>query len=165
MEPFGRPRLSRFATLLLLLVSLAPCRAQAQIVIARQGDVAPGTGGGTFSSFTPIPAINDRGHVAFQSILTGGTASDGVFLDPGSGVVAVAIAGDVAPDSGGGTFFSFGPPALNSQGELVFSAVVFDSSSADSSSIPRRRSLPSCSRDKRCPARGASATSPSRFRP
>ena len=107
-----------------LVTWLAACPAHAQVVIAQQGDTAPGTGGGTFSFFMPHPAINDLGHVAFQAAVSGGTASQGIFLDAGSGLAAVAVLGDVAPDTGGGTFLLLGAPALNGQGDLVFSAVV-----------------------------------------
>jgi hypothetical protein len=117
-------RLLSFRSVLGLLILLAPGPALAQVVIALEGEVAPGTGGGTFDIFSPRPVINDLGHVAFGAFLSGGTASRGVFLDAGNGLVAVALIGDVAPGTGGGTFTSVGDPALNAEGDLAFSAGV-----------------------------------------
>ena len=120
----NRSRRSTLALLQLLVSCLAADAVHAQVVIARQGDVAPGTGGGTFNVFSPQVAIDGLGHVAFKSSIMGGTASEGVFLDRGNGLIAVAVEGDVAPGSGGGTFALVGEPALNALGDLAFTAVV-----------------------------------------
>ncbi len=108
----------------LLVTWLAAGPVRAQVVVARQGDVAPRTSGGTFNIFSSRPAINDLGHVAFQSSISGGTSTQGVFLDRGTGLVAIALVGDVAPGSGGGTFVLMSEPALNASGDLVFAASV-----------------------------------------
>src|ERR1700682_2981852 len=49
--------------------------------VALQGEVAPGTGGASFTSFDE-PMINSTGRVAFAANYTGG---GGVFLGSGSG--------------------------------------------------------------------------------
>ncbi len=114
-------------SLLFLIVWLVPGSAHAQVVIALEGEAAPGTGGGSFQFFSEQPVINDLGHVAFESSISGGTSAYGVFLDAGHGLVAVAVAGQVAPGTGGGTFGIVGEPALNASGDLVFAATVSNS--------------------------------------
>lgn len=48
-----------------------------------------------------------------------------LLLLPGSAVAdAIALAGEIAPDTGGGTFGLFGQPDLNDDGEVVFFATV-----------------------------------------
>src|SRR4030095_3754238 len=53
--------------------------------IAAIGDVAPGTGGGTYNSFQMI-GLNNTGQVAFFSNIAGGTAPRAVFIGSTAGV-------------------------------------------------------------------------------
>ncbi len=91
-------------------------------LVAREGDVAPGTGGATYSSFVDGLSLNDAGKAAFQAFLIGasvtGANNVGIFTDSG----VVAREGNVAPGTGGATFSAFGSPALNNAGETAFSA-------------------------------------------
>lgn len=117
-----RPTLRALSLLpMLLALSVAASLARADRAIVLSGDPAPGSGGGTFSQLG-LPALNDFEHVAFRANLTGGAASEGIFLDTASGLTAIAVVGDLAPDTGGGTFFDFGEAAINDAGQVAFSA-------------------------------------------
>lgn len=88
-----------------------------------EGEPAPGTGGGSFSGFLGEVATNAAGEVAFYASVAGGSATEGIFRDSGSGTTAVAVSGDPAP--GGGSFTSFeGLPSLNASGEVAFTGDV-----------------------------------------
>ncbi len=112
-------------------------------LIARNGDVAPGTGGAFFNlekrildpdgdGGTPgegfgLTALNDAGQVAFTGHLLPGAA--GVTLDNDAGIWAgasgsinlVARKGSTAPGTAGGVFGSFhGNPGFNNAGHIVF---------------------------------------------
>jgi len=88
--------------------------------IALAGQSAPGSGGGTFSAFN-TPVLNDNGQVALVASITGGTNSQGLFRsDSGSTMTAIALAGQSAPGSGGGTFSSLSTPVLNASGQAAF---------------------------------------------
>lgn len=117
---FG-PRRRFFLPLVIGLAICLPSLASADVAIALTGDPAPGSGGGTFSGFFQ-PDLNDAGQVTFRATLTGGTASQGLFIDPGTGLLAIAVAGDLAPDSGGATFSTFGEPVINNSNFVAFSA-------------------------------------------
>ena len=101
--------------------------------VACTGDSAPGTGGGTYSGGFGSPSvhrpfINDSGAVAFFARVSGGTASEGIFVDSGGLDTAVALVGDPAPGTGGGTYSGFdlggGSPSLNDVGVVAFRALV-----------------------------------------
>jgi hypothetical protein len=68
------------------------------LVLARAGDPAPDTGGGTLVDFL-YPAVNDAGSVAFLSNVSGGSAAGGLFV-ASSSVEAVAVAGQSVPGAG-----------------------------------------------------------------
>jgi hypothetical protein len=70
----------------------------ATLVMARSGDPAPGTGGGTLVDFL-YPAIDASGTVAFLSNVSGGSASGGLFK-AGSSVQSVAVEGQSVPGAG-----------------------------------------------------------------
>ncbi len=91
--------------------------------IAREKWVAPGTGGGTFLSFG-YPVLNASGQAAFFAPLrdTSDGSTCGIFRGDGSTTVAIAREKWVAPGTGGGTFLSFGHPALNASGQAAFLA-------------------------------------------
>jgi hypothetical protein len=94
-----------------------------EAAFALVGHSAPGTLGGTYSTFGN-PSQNDAGSVAFTADVTGGSAASGVFRDSGVPDAAVALAGDPAPDTGGGTYTEFGFPVVNDLGYVVFLANV-----------------------------------------
>lgn len=83
-------------------------------VMARLGQTAPGTGGGTFVAFPRSPTLmsTDTGAalVAFAE-LSGGSAPSGVFQFGTGFVGRFALVGDPAPGTGGGTYASFSRPA------------------------------------------------------
>ncbi|ANB18963.1 DUF7453 family protein [Dokdonella koreensis] len=95
------------------------------------GDPAPG--GGTFTMIGteswgmvdgtqvpggPVPAINDRGQVAFRGEVSGGIASAGLFISDHGTHSWVVQMGDPVP--GGGTYIGLQAPLLNNAGELAF---------------------------------------------
>lgn len=88
------------------------------------GDIAPNTGGGTFSQFPGHLSMSRRGTVLFRATVVGGTASEGLFfsglalLADEATIDSVAVQGEPAPDSGGGTYSSFVDYALI-QGQLL----------------------------------------------
>ncbi|MCA9278026.1 MAG: hypothetical protein H6815_04470 [Phycisphaeraceae bacterium] len=97
-------------------------------LVVREGDVAPGTGGATFSGFGVVK-LNGTGNVMFTGFLTGSgvtSANDaGVWIETSSGIELVVREGDAAPDAGGATFgngsgsFSF-DPVWNAVGQVAF---------------------------------------------
>src|SRR6185436_1508550 len=94
------------------------------IAIARD-DIAPPTGG-TFILFDNA-SINDRGQVAFFSVMTGGSADFGVFRGEGGELTPVFVSNQIAP--GGATFNDFGVPVINRHGQVATSASLRDSAS------------------------------------
>ena len=95
------------------------------VLVARSGNVAPGTSGGNFLSFGN-PVLNDAGQSAFWGFITGtgvnnsnsrGIWSEGV----GSGLALVARSGNMAPGTSSGVnFFNFKSPTLNDDGQTAF---------------------------------------------
>ena len=112
-----------------------PVRALA--VVAKQGQVAPGTGGGTFTRFDE-PFVNSVGDTTFGACYEGGLgdvgAGDGcgVFFMRGGVLSYVALTGQAVPAPGSGTFsFEFDGPILNNKGTVAFVArQITDSSTA-----------------------------------
>jgi hypothetical protein len=92
--------------------------------IAAVGDDVPG--GGTIAGFTahPLPALNALGHVAFGATITGGRATQAVFLSGDNGLRVIAQSGDEAPGIATGVLSDFEPPALNDNDELAVLASV-----------------------------------------
>src|SRR5213594_1112844 len=119
--------------------------------VVAEGDPVPG--GGVFSGFGrhPIPALNERGDVAFAAAVAGGRTVEGIFLRNARGLRPVVVTGGGAPGlpSGtiaavdavvggrltkvvaqgdpapaGGTFAGFGPPVINNRRRVAFAAVV-----------------------------------------
>jgi hypothetical protein len=90
-------------------------------VVALTGDPAPGTGGKSYTSFGGAPAINDLGEVAFTAGLDGGE-HQGIFVESQGADRLVALEGEAAPDTGGGTFVSPGlrPVQINDASDVVF---------------------------------------------
>ena len=101
-----------------------------QIVpIAREGDVAPGAAGASFSVFLGRVGVDAAGRVVFSARLGGINGPSGVFLHETGGLRAVALTGDPAP--GGGTFSNFAHDAwIDASGDVVFSASVVGTANA-----------------------------------
>ena len=92
--------------------------------VAAFGDPLPG--GGTLAEFAehPLPALNANGHVAFTAHISGGRATEGIFLVGADGLRPIALAGDDAPGMPLGVFVGFNVPSLNNNDELAFVATV-----------------------------------------
>ncbi len=88
--------------------------------IALEGGTAP-VSGGTFSTF-PELSMDASGQVAFNAIVSGGTASEGIFLGSGGTPTALVLAGEDAP--GGGSFLGFANLSLADDGKVAFIAGV-----------------------------------------
>ena len=105
------------------------------------GDIAPGTGGQTFSSFLSFssPLINNSGTIAFTAaIWPNPQGTDGIFLFDGKSVEKIVVKASVtlarglepdeAPGTGGQKFtalygeFSSGSLSLNNLGSVAFVA-------------------------------------------
>ena len=83
----------------------------ATLALARSGDAAPGTGGGTLVDFL-YPAINASGSVAFLSNVTSGSSSGGLFV-ASSTVESVVVEGQTLPGAGPVTTISSLPDIAN----------------------------------------------------
>jgi hypothetical protein len=91
----------------------------------------PGPGGSSVSGIGTFFRINSLGEVGYRADLSGGSAPSGVFVGAAGGPQStVALAGDSAPGTGGGTFASFVDVEIdvNSSGKVVFFAAVTGSS-------------------------------------
>ncbi len=96
-------------------------------MVAREGDVAPGAGGGRFGNLV-APVINNAGQIAFTGSLTGSGTNDtnnsGVWSDTGV-LKLVAREGSQAPGTSNGQKFSaIAPPVINSDGQIAFRALL-----------------------------------------
>ena len=84
------------------------------VPIVRDGDEAPG--GGTL---TPIGRVtNDHGSIAYSAIVSGSTATQGIFRSDEKQTVAIAR-DDIAPPTGG-VFTLLGSAVLNDRGQVAF---------------------------------------------
>ncbi|PYN04137.1 MAG: hypothetical protein DME07_04320 [Candidatus Rokuibacteriota bacterium] len=91
-------------------------------VVALAGATAPGIPSGTLAS-VDVPAINDRGDVAFlASVRRGRESLEAIYLHAGGKTRKVVAQGDPTP--AGGSFAAFGPPSINGSGVIAFGAVV-----------------------------------------
>jgi hypothetical protein len=87
--------------------------------LARVGDPAPGTGGGTFTTFDYNAHINDAGQVLFRGSTPAG---DGIFRSDGSSTVAYLRQGQAVPN-GGATFDgAWLPTSINANGHAIIRA-------------------------------------------
>jgi hypothetical protein len=82
-----------------------------QTVTIARDDIAVPTGG-RFISFRD-PDINNRGQVAFEAEMSGGSADFGIFRGEGGNLTSVFVANQSAP--GGGAFEDFGNPVINAR--------------------------------------------------
>ncbi len=90
-----------------------------QSAVALLGDPAPGIG--DFYTWLGGSSINESGDVAF---LAGAGSISGIFVDSGGTDLAVAVEGELAPGSGGGTYSFFGVPEINAAGPIAFPAAI-----------------------------------------
>jgi hypothetical protein len=89
-----------------------------------QGDVLPGTGGGTadWLTFSRID-MNAAGTVAFVADIAGGSVDRGIFTISDGVISPVAVTGDPAPGTGGGLFdFLRRHIAIDDAGEVAYRA-------------------------------------------
>jgi len=123
---------------------------QALKVVAKTGDVAPGTGGAVFDGFDDL-SINEHGDVAFIAIYTsdgGSTSKTGAFLARNGGITAVLLNGDTLPGTGGGIFVGTSTgdidgPWLNEKGDVAFEADFISGATAfEGSLFMKRRGKP-----------------------
>src|SRR2546425_11185630 len=124
-EPFGveslpvvtpantKGQVAFFATLLRATSSEAFFLASESrtVRVVTEGDPVPG--GGAFSGFGrhPIPALNERGDVAFAAAVTGGGAGGGIFCPGAPRLGSPGVAGGGAPGPAPGTRAAGGAPA------------------------------------------------------
>ena len=88
--------------------------------IVLTGDVAPGTGGSTYSRLD-APAINETGDVVFRGYLDGDITDYGFWTRHAGNLALVARIGDESPNSGGRTFSTMIiDPNINELGEVIF---------------------------------------------
>ncbi|MEM9166855.1 MAG: choice-of-anchor tandem repeat NxxGxxAF-containing protein [Planctomycetota bacterium] len=105
-------------------------------VLAREGDPAPGVGGGLFSAFVGFPAINAAAQRAFVGNLlvgTGGvTAANqgGIWTDRSGSLALLVRSGNPAPGAGAGVDFATfdADLAINPSGTIAFAATLTGSS-------------------------------------
>src|SRR5215467_4242869 len=92
--------------------------------VVAEGDHVPG--GGTFSGFGrhPIPALNERGDVAFAAAVVGGRTVEGIFVRDSRGLRTVVLTGGTAAGMTSGTIAAVDAPALNDRGDVAFLASV-----------------------------------------
>lgn len=101
--------------------------------VVAAGDEAP-RAGGRFIQFLDLSSASISGplgvqkdlRIVFKARIEGGIVDEGIFLfSENLGLAAVALPGDTAPDTGGGTFASFPDrPLIGSQGTIMFKAMV-----------------------------------------
>ena len=112
------------ALLIATLLFASPTGASAQSygieAVVVGGDTAPGTGGGTFSSFSGFPRTNTNGDVTFVGVVSGGTSIAGIFVASGGTITPVVMLGDVAPGTGGQTYTFIGSPWIDETGRIGF---------------------------------------------
>lgn len=92
-------------------------------LVFREGDVAPSTGGQTFSEFRQL-SINDAGQLLVTArIFPGGQV--GMWEVAGNTVSTVLAPGSHVPGFGSDVHFTdFGSPAINGQGAIAFTGFI-----------------------------------------
>lgn len=92
-------------------------------LVARQGDVARGTGGGVFSKLDAEPQINEDGQIAFWArVDEAGDSISGIWLAGENGAFAVAIEGDGVFLLDGVRLAQVEKPTLDDRGRVTFAA-------------------------------------------
>jgi hypothetical protein len=114
-----------------LWLGLAPgaeAASYADSELARVGQAAPDTGGGSFSQFLQT-RVNGSGGVAFYArVSLSGAHPAGIFVREADSLRKVVMPGDAAPAPVGATFLSIESisqvPAFNDHGDVLFAASV-----------------------------------------
>ncbi len=101
--------------------------------VAVEGDLAPGGGGAVFGTGgtginSTTLGIDAAGDAAFTAYLSDGRL--GLYSESFGGLHAVALTGDVAPDTGGLTFIGIVRWTINENGQTAFLAQLSDFSEA-----------------------------------
>jgi hypothetical protein len=96
--------------------------------LARNGEPAPGGGGGIMSSILIPTNPNENGEVAFDASIEGGDeglpVDSGIFLAGASGITKLIRVGDSGP-GGVGRFQGFLLGGLNDSGQVIFRSRLF----------------------------------------
>ena len=93
--------------------------------VADFADPAPGTGGGIFWFVNSSgPALSSSGDIAFRADVVLGDVANGLFVDSSGLVSAAVLNGEIAPDTGGGTYRNFVIHAINNSGDIAFRASI-----------------------------------------
>jgi len=117
-------------------------------IVAKNGDVAPGTGGAVFLTFDDL-AVNNSGHVAFIADYTkdgGITFKAGVFLflSTKKGIVPIVLNGEALPGTGGTEDALFADdidgPWLNDKDDVAFAVDVINAATSFEGSVFLKRS-------------------------
>jgi hypothetical protein len=118
----SKAQVAFFATLLRSTASEAFFLAgkSRTVRIVAEGDRVPG--GGALSGFGrhPIPALNERGDVAFAAAVVGGRTVEGIFVRDSRGLRPVVLTGVAAAGMPAGTIGAVDAPALNDHGDVAF---------------------------------------------
>ncbi len=86
------------------------------------GTTAPGTSGETYGNPSTTYSYNSAGQVGFQTALTGGASSQGVFVGSPGNVLPVVLNNTLAVGGSGGLYNALGSVNVNSAGRLAFTA-------------------------------------------
>jgi len=101
--------------------------------LARNGEPAPGGGGGIISSILIPTNPNESGDVAFDASIEGGDeglpVDSGIFLAGPSGITKLIRVGDSGP-GGVGRFQGFLLGGLNDSGQVIFRSRLFQNKSS-----------------------------------
>lgn len=101
--------------------------------LARNGEPAPGGGGGILSSILIPTNPNESGDVAFDASIEGGDeglpVDSGIFLASDSGITKLIRVGDSGP-GGVGRFTGFLLGGLNDSGQVIFRSRLFQNKSS-----------------------------------
>ena len=108
---------------LVLAHVVAPFSASALDALALEGDIAPGTGGGTYTFFEDL-SINESGAVAFSAFLSGGSAGRGLFVESATASGVIVLEGDPAPAPAVGNFAVPYGPQIADNGDVVFTSTL-----------------------------------------
>jgi hypothetical protein len=101
--------------------------------LARNGEPAPGGGGGIINSILLPTNPNESGEVAFDASIEGGDeglpVDSGIFLTAASGITKLIRVGDSGP-GGVGRFQGFLLGGLNDSGQVIFWSRLFQNKSS-----------------------------------
>ena len=92
--------------------------------MAVAGQVIPGAG--PITTLASLPDIASDGSVVMSFAFGSGPVAGGVYVHDAGSFQPVALAGEIAPDSGGATFASFGFLSRNNAGRVAFVATLGD---------------------------------------